>query len=220
VLITSGNRTHPLGNVVDNQFYALRDFSLDKLPDLNQDGQADAKDSSGNDTTFSTSDLSDLVDLTNNIIQTGSNAERTAVINDQLRPSNGWYINLIAEPGEKGLASPVVLDGKVYFTTYSPPDLTGETVCSVSNDGNSRFYALDIFTAGAAFNFDGEGADDDPDNFKATDRSQMLREGITSDIVPMFMSNGDIRLLSNDLSLLGQESFATIQIVPTFWMQE
>ncbi|OUD12251.1 PilC/PilY family type IV pilus protein [Thioflexithrix psekupsensis] len=213
VLLTSGTRPNPLGTAIQDQFYALRDFSITGLPDYNGDGKADDKDKAGNPTTFSTAKLSEMVDLTSNILQTATGSARTAVV-DQMRDSKGWYINLVAEPGEKGLASPIVLEGKVFFATYAPPKAEANQACSVSNDGNSRLYVLDILTASAAFDLNKDGTVD------SSDRSQMLREGIVSDLVPIYTSSGEVRILSTDLSILGQDSFATIRVHPTFWMQE
>lgn len=91
---------------------------------------------------------SDLVDVTDNLIQLGTEAEEASVRSD-LESSHGWFFRL-ENTGEKIVASPRVYGGVVYFTTYTPttastPD--GEDPCVVSTvRGIARMYAVDYKT--------------------------------------------------------------------------
>jgi Tfp pilus tip-associated adhesin PilY1 len=55
---------------------------------------------------------------------------------------NGWYINLTGQ--DKILSEPVVFEGRVYFTTYTPTQSTADLCDSA---GNSSLFILDYVTA-------------------------------------------------------------------------
>jgi len=92
-----------------------------------------------------------LVDVTDNLIQLGTEAQQDTV-EAALDASNGWYIRL-ENPGEKVVAAPRVFDGVVYFTTYTPSAATeideGDP-CAVSTvRGVGRMYAVDYQNGGS-----------------------------------------------------------------------
>ncbi len=120
VFITSGYRPEPLGTYTKDRFYALRDLATFALED---DGNGNAKQTDKNEdksgSYFFTLTDADLYDATDNVIQ--ENAEESAIQanKEDLNSKNGWFIDL-EESGEKGLSSPVVFNGNVYFTTFLP----------------------------------------------------------------------------------------------------
>jgi len=63
---------------------------------------------------------------------------------------NGFYY-AYESTGEKTFGHALVMDGKVYFSTYIPPDLS---VCG--DEGYARVYGLDITTGKGVFNSAGE----------------------------------------------------------------
>ncbi len=235
VAIASGNRNHPLETIVQDRFYLLRDRAVDglsALPDTsftaNQVNTGACKQTPGSqgtdtDALFCTITTANLFDASANTVQEGSANDKIL-----LRSSKGYFLNLDAAVGEKSLASPLILDGVAYFTTYAPPsaDLqqTDENVCSAGDDGSSRLYAVSLCDAGAAFDINGDGNKADGDETK-DDRSQRIRDGITSDISTIFLKNGDIRILSNDLDLgkrgagNNNEAAGKATLSPTYWLQ-
>lgn len=77
-------------------------------------------------------------------------ADTTTCVNAgcvMLNYSNGWKIELEGR-GEKGLSSPVVVNGKVFFTTYTPSISTNS--CSAP-EGGGQLYIVDIQDGAAAF---------------------------------------------------------------------
>ena len=77
-------------------------------------------------------------------------ADTTACVNSgcvMLNYSKGWKIELEGR-GEKGLSSPVVVDGKVFFTTYTPGISTNS--CSAP-EGGGQLYIVDIQDGAASF---------------------------------------------------------------------
>ncbi len=129
----TGDRENPGDTSVVNRFYALK-----------------------NDwTATSVLTESDLVDLTDDLIQLGTEAQKQAV-RTALDGAKGWYIRL-ENLGEKVVASPRVYGGVVYFTTYTPstgfiPDPTDP--CAVSTvRGVARLYALNYKNGAAVHEF-------------------------------------------------------------------
>jgi len=62
--------------------------------------------------------------------------------------------------GEKSLSSSVTISGKVLFTTFSPE---GDLVQCGFSRGTGRLYAVDLFTGGAAVDFNNDGTIDQTD---------------------------------------------------------
>ncbi|MFH0809001.1 MAG: SBBP repeat-containing protein [Pseudomonadota bacterium] len=102
----------------------------------------------------------DLEDVTNDSLE---NPLLTAVqkeaIRTQLRTKAGWYIQLgFQDPaadhlGEKVLGQPVVFDGVVYFSTWTP-----DAVPDPCNpEGHARTYALDYSSAISAYDYIDDG---------------------------------------------------------------
>ncbi|MDD2814941.1 MAG: PilC/PilY family type IV pilus protein [Thiotrichaceae bacterium] len=225
VTIVSGKRTNPLNTTIHDQFYVLRDRAITGLQDGGS-GNAKLDDPAKSPATnFYTLGLSDLYNATSNVIQQGSGTAQVQAM-QELKDKKGLYIDLVettgAFVGEKGLASPVIIDGKVFFTTFAPPqDVGNVSGCTVSGDGTSKLYALDMLTGGAAYNYSKSG---NPDYTQA-DRSKLLRQGVSSDLVPMFLqgdgsSTGRIGLLSNSLDTLQDDLGVNLRLTPVFWLQD
>lgn len=225
VTIVSGKRTNPLNTTIHDQFYVLRDRAITGLKDSGN-GNAKLDDPAKSPVTnFYTLGLSDLYNATSNVIQQGSGTAKVQAM-QELKDKKGLYIDLAettgAFIGEKGLASPVIIGGKVFFTTFAPPqDVGNVSGCTVSGDGTSKLYALDMLTGGAAYNYSKSGSPD----YTQADRSKLLRQGVSSDLVPMFLqgdgtSGGRIGLLSNSLDTLKDDLGVNIRLTPVFWLQD
>ena len=116
--------------------------------------------------TFTTITESDLVDVTDDLIQMGTDEQKIQAA-DELTASKGWYIRL-ENTGEKVTASPTIFSGIVYFTTYTPASEAGggdpDDPCGAPTArGTARLYAIDYLTGGSVNDYssdtetDGEG---------------------------------------------------------------
>jgi len=231
VTLVSGTRPDILGINVHNAAYILRDRQLTTLPDEDSDGIADDQTDDTKD--FYTLFEDDLFDATSNVLQEGSDEEKEIALSGEegLRNKKGWYINL-HEPsgdyiGEKSLASPLIFQGKLYFTTYIPPQAAGanvnQNVCDDFDEGHSRLYTLDLLTGGAAEDSNSDGDSNDPNSGDgqktASDRFRTLKGGVVSDISPVFFENGDAGLISNDLSTL-EKPLGKVGLDTVYWKQQ
>ena len=144
IFFGTGDRTDPMETDIVNRFYAVK-----------------------NDWAGTTANMteSDLVDVTDDMIQLGTSAQKATEVT-ALEAAKGWYIRL-ENPGEKVVASPRVYGGVVYFTTYTPPATGGGDPgdpCAVSTvRGVGRLYAVNYKTGASVHDFsdivetDGDG---------------------------------------------------------------
>lgn len=161
VLIGTGDRPDPLdiGGVTADFFYLIKDRQTAA--------------GSGTDTGIQHVDFGDV---TSNCLQ----SDGGCVVN----LSNGWRLGLTAT-GEKVLATPLTINGKVFFTTYLPFAASSASSCSPT-EGAGRLYAVNLQNAFAVINYD--TTDDDPsapgEPSTISDRSVELRSsGIPAEVV-------------------------------------
>ena len=126
IFFGTGDRADPDKTTVVNRFYAVKN-TWDGAGVLTE---------------------TDLVDVTDDLIQLGTEAQKQAV-QTSLENGKGWYIRL-ENPGEKVLAAPRVYGGVAYFSTYTPDSSGGgggTDPCATSTvRGVARLYALDYQT--------------------------------------------------------------------------
>ena len=161
VVIGSGNRPNPLdmGGMTTNFAFMIKDRHTAPGSGLDDNIQ-----------------LLELGDVTSNCLQ--STTPCTVDL------SKGWRL-MLTEPGEKVLATPLTITGKVFFTTYLPQAGTGATACAPS-EGAGRLYAVALQDATAVINYD--TSDDDASNpdqpSTRADRSIELQSlGIPAEVV-------------------------------------
>jgi len=137
VVVGSGDRANPLdkGGLTENYTYMIKDRHT--------------APGSGVDTGL---DHADFGDVTSNCLQTGGPCS--------VDLDDGWRLRL-EEPGEKVLATPLTLTGKIFFTTYLPQSGVGATACA-PGEGAGRLYAVSLQDAKSVINYD--SSDDDPNN--------------------------------------------------------
>ena len=139
IAIGSGYHAHPLSTEVEDRFFVIHQNAAKTAPpDTNFDGTPD----------YVTLTESDLFDTTDNIIENGTNAQRTAALAN-LASSSGWYIEMEGElssgskdPGEKVLSSSLTFGGVIYFTSYQP-SATVSADCTIA-PGLSKLYAVNV----------------------------------------------------------------------------
>ncbi len=124
VAVGSGFREHPKDLEVNEHFYTLRDYGATEFK-----FEKDIK-------------LSDLVNVTDIVGDANSDGELDAVVAIESANQHGWYLDF-DDPGEKVLASPVIFNNKVYFTSYLPTENASES-CSSSTIGYTRLYVVNL----------------------------------------------------------------------------
>jgi hypothetical protein len=186
VSAVTGNRANPLNKSVQDRFYAFRDYALGPLLDSNGDGLAEGYTTIRGDLVGAptaspavpASTFNDMLDFT--LVDDPSDL---ADPNDFVT-SNGYYIRLDtggAGMGEKGLAAPTTIAGRLFFTTYLPEGVVSSTTCSLA-EGRGQLYGLNAVTGAAIFNWDNDAGG----NITAGDRVYTLGSGIPSNAVPVF----------------------------------
>ena len=208
VVITSGDRANPLANHVVNRIYALRDY----------DAEGFMADADGNAIADAPAELTngDLLNVTQNLLQTGSDAEQEAELT-ALQAADGWYIDLLEPPsstkrGEKGLSAPIILAGKVFITTFLP-DATLNP-CTAS-EGAGRIWALNVLNAEA---LDEWGLLDSTKTHGA--RANVLGAGIPSGAVPIFQEKGVTLLIGTGGGASVVDPNIQLPRERTYWFQE
>lgn len=160
IFVGTGDREHPKEITRVNRLYAIKD----KNP------SSPLKES-------------DLVDVTLDLLQVGTDSEKTTTMTD-LQTKSGWFILLDQNIGEKCLSSPTLFFGTVYYTTFTPVFGDTNDPCFLSQ-GEARLYAVDYKTGSAVFNLDDSGTLTD---LTRDDRSAKIGVSIPSGVIITFVS--------------------------------
>ncbi len=150
VAIGSGFRASPLNTAINDNFYMIKDKGVFKLD-------------ASNNYTFPSSviELSSLYDATDHLLTDSSQAVRDLAAQN-FATKEGWYIRLTTN-GEKVLATPLVLNYQVFFTTYVPA-VSSQSLCAPPT-GNSRAYLVNLFNANAVTDLNNNNQTDGGDRF-------------------------------------------------------
>jgi type IV pilus assembly protein PilY1 len=161
VAIGSGFRAGPLNTTIEDAFFMIKDkgvFVRDEFGKFTLPSQLVSTTS--------------LYDATEHLL-TSRNEEVRKLQSNIFASKDGWMIRL-TQGGEKVLASPLILDYQVFFTTYLPSS-SSESACAPPT-GNSRAYLVSLI--------DGNAVEDlnDNDEKDASDRyAQLKQTGIAPD---------------------------------------
>ncbi len=150
----------------------------------------------------------DLFDVTSIVEPEGSDLS-------DLQNANGYYLDLV-EPGEKGLSSPVVLGGTVFFTTYLPEQVVDVAACSLA-EGGGQLYGINVLNGTAVFNWD-QSPDTEP--LSVSDRTLTLGSGIPSSAVPVFLPDGISLLIGSSGGATVVDPGLELPRVRTYWFEE
>ncbi|WP_115717413.1 pilus assembly protein [Gallaecimonas mangrovi] len=128
VVIGSGKRPDPLGTDITDMLFVLRDTNI-------------VTGIQGK--TLTTLTLSDLYDMSSQPFAEDLDSEALQTEELALGTAKGWFFDL-PNLGEKSLATPLVIDGVAYFTTYTPPASESSDSEDCLAEGVGRLYALDL----------------------------------------------------------------------------
>ena len=173
IALGSGWRASPLDTVVEDNFYMLKDSGVFN------------RDSSGNYTFMTTVYESDMYNATSHALNSSDESERE-LASQAFANKAGWYLNLTTS-GEKVLSSPLIIDYKVFFTTYVPA-VSSTSACAPPT-GNSRAYLVSMFNGNAVTDVNNDGEVNDADRsaeLKQTGiapETKILIEDIVSPVV-------------------------------------
>lgn len=200
IFFGTGDREDPDETVVVNRFYAVKnDWSA-----------------------AGTLDETDLVDVTDDLIQLGTEAQKQAAINN-LENGKGWFIRL-ENPGEKVVASPRVYGGVIYFTTYTPDSSApGEDPCAASTvRGVARLYVVDYKTGASVSALSSEVEIDGDGNvvdLGKKDRVLAVGTAIPSAPVIAILENGARIFIGVEGGIVSMPAVATPDMYRYYWHQ-
>jgi type IV pilus assembly protein PilY1 len=123
--IGSGYRANPLNAEVTDRFYSIRDYDIFSAPV-----------DSDNNITYTPVDVTELQNLTTTL----TTADSFASLSDK-----GWYIDLEGD-GEKVLAPSITFNGRIFFTSYTPPTPSNDA-CEAIGIGSGSLYVVSLFDA-------------------------------------------------------------------------
>ena len=222
VALGSGFRAGPLNTDIQDSFYMLKDEGVY------------LKDEYGHFTLPSSPFTSDsLYDATSHELTSSDTVVKdVALVN--FRAKKGWRVDL-QSGGEKVLASPLILDYQVFFTTYLPA--SASTSACAPPAGNARAYLVDLFTGNAVVDLNQDTLDTHSDRFVLLNQTgiapdtKILIENIvkpvvclgaecTSAVIEYDPSGQEIACLS-DFACLAQNIYGRFERVqPQSWTTE
>ena len=173
IALGSGWRASPLDTVVEDNFYMLKDSGVFN------------RDVNGNYTFMQTVYESGMYNATSHALNSSDEGERELASQDFANKA-GWYLNLTTN-GEKVLSSPLIINYKVFFTTYVPA-VSSTSACAPPT-GNSRAYLVSMFNGNAVTDVNNDGEVNDADRsaeLKQTGiapETKILIEDIVSPVV-------------------------------------
>ena len=216
----TGNRANPLNTSVRDRFYAFRDYYISSFVDANSDGLADSYtairgDLDGDPTAtpvVNPKTFNEMLDFT--ILDGPEDLPDPA----DFVTSAGYFLRLDtggAGSGEKGLAAPTTLAGKLFFTTYLPQGVVLTDKCSLA-EGRGQLYGIDAITGRAIFNWD---TPSDP-TINRADRTYGLGSGIPSNPVPVFFPEKVMLLVGVGGGAETVDPDITVPQGRTYWFEQ
>jgi len=147
ISIGSGYRSHPSNSAIKDRFYVLNDENFFEAPSQTP---------------------SPLTEY--HLVDSGS------LNGEAFLPSRkGWFMRLSNGTGEKALASPLIFNNKVMFTTFTKVSPVPSTnACLSAVDNQTRAYVLDLLTASATADIDGDGNINSNDESVAISSNEIL----------------------------------------------
>ncbi|MFT7412392.1 MAG: type IV pilus assembly protein PilY1 [Paraglaciecola sp.] len=161
VVLGSGFRAHPLNTTINDHFYMVKDDGVFAIDD---DG----------DFVLPTTPwgVTDLYNATEHLLTSSDSAAKELAFS-QFSEAHGWYISLTVG-GEKVLASPLILDYQIIFTTYLPATAS-ESECAPPT-GNSRAYLVELINGNSVLDLNNDGTQLHDDRY-----AQLKQTGIAPD---------------------------------------
>lgn len=201
VFIGSGDRENPSDTTVINRLYAIRNTWPQTWSD-----DAPLTDS-------------DLVDVTNDILQDSSKTETEKATHLRaIQTGNGWRMDL-ENSGEKIVSTPLVYNQVVYFTTFTPTTSATEEdtdLCFSTGAGTARLYAVDYKTGNAVFaDFDGNSA-----TLTKADKSIKIGSSIPSEPSVVVTEKGTFVITGTDTGMNRHNPKDKRSMTRYYWLKQ
>jgi type IV pilus assembly protein PilY1 len=206
IFLGTGDRADPGETGVENRLYAIKNEWV-------------------HSETFTTLTESNLVDVTDDLIQLGT-AEQKDLVRGELESRKGWYIRL-ENQGEKVTSTPTVFAGVVYFTTYTPNQEGGsredDPCAAPTASGVARLYAVDYLTGTSVYDYSGEVEIDQETGEAAElgklDRSKVIGTSIPSAPTIAVLESGPKIFTGVEGGVAQEEPVATTDMNIYYWRQ-
>jgi type IV pilus assembly protein PilY1 len=203
VYIGSGDREKPLDTTVVNRFYAINNTWPTTWSDSNPITDAN------------------LTDLTADNLQNGTlTGAQISQLQQSLATGPGWYITL--NSGEKVVSSPIVFNGVVYLTTFTPTSSTASTTCSTgTGSGTGTLYAINYLNGEAVFaGFNATGSTTGgTSGAKPVDRSTTIGSGIPSQPNLVVTPQGTYIVVGTSQGTGSYNTAASTGLTRYFWLK-
>lgn len=212
--IGSGFRAAPLNTTIEDSFFMIKDKSVME------------RDSAGHYSfPSSVTTMSRLYDATEHLLSSDDKDEMS-LQNTLLESKDGWMIRL-SRNGEKVLASPLILDYQIFFTTYLPSS-TSQSAFAPSA-GKNRAYLVNLLNANAVEDLNKNNEKNATDRYALLNQTgiapnaQILIENIVKPIVcigaecvyavSQFDSNGTMVTCHSDFECLAKNIYGNLERV-------
>lgn len=155
LVLSSGFRAHPLNKTIHDRIYMIKDRNTGLLTSNDayryDPAVTDAAGSLTEDNLYNAT-----VNLAGGEGISGTDESVKEAALTSIGSASGWYINLSDEDnsdawiGEKGLAEPLIIEGKAVITTYLPPLPLAAGSCGAS-EGTGKVFFVEVEDGTAAY---------------------------------------------------------------------
>lgn len=150
VAVGSGYRAHPLNSTIQDHFYMIKDFGVFNI---DEDGNYGLPETALG--------IANMYDASEHLLTSNDDGEREIEANSFAEKA-GWLIKL-GSGGEKVLASPLIINYQLFFTTYVPASAS-DSLCAPPT-GNSRAYLVELVNGNAVTDLDNDGEREHEDRY-------------------------------------------------------
>jgi len=141
ILIGSGDRTRPISSTeTQDYFFLLKDYQLSHNYAL------------GEPKPPATITIDDLMEITDAPLSSSESELESLVIKAQLSAASGWKYAL-KNIAEKSIGEAIVLQNKLYFTSFTPPEKINPEDGICSTKAQAKLYAINIHTGNNVHNW-------------------------------------------------------------------
>ena len=152
VLIGSGDRSNPLGTDTDDSFFMIKDEYI----------ETQTFSASTTPATPSVIEESDLFDFTTDRFAETMTSQERETLELEVSEKSGWFIDF-TQTGEKSTSAAIVINGIVYYTSFTPPEFSGELVDFKPPSGQGWLYAVDLAWGTKKYNWLSESSENRSD---------------------------------------------------------
>ncbi len=210
VAAVTGRRPSPLNKDIQDRAFGFRDPWTGRMPDDDGDHIAE---SSENFLTIQ-GPLQSVPGGGSTLFDVTSTNDPFALDPSRFQAASGWYIDF-AGTGEKALAGPVVIAGKLFFTTYLPEGVVSTTQCAIA-EGKGNLYGVNALNGAAIFNW----ASPDGTTKTTHDRVKALGGGIPSAAVPVFLPEAVSLLIGGGGGATTVDPNIALPRQRTYWFEQ